>query len=112
MATLHCLPLRREPPADLRIGRDEALMGLGIGSLDVDDGECAATRHLLMPDGLARDPRFLQRGLVFLPAGPPQFLPRLAISLLPLLRDGNGKHDLGHGASWTGAKPSTCNSRG
>src|SRR5690348_7204976 len=110
---MDCLHPLDEPPADLRIGGDEALVRLGIGSLDVDDRERAATWHLLMPDGLARDPRILQRGLVFLPAGAPQLLPRLAISLLPLLRDGNGKHDLGQlEPSWTGAKPSTCNSRG
>ena len=40
-----------EPSTDVRIRRDKALVGISIGSLDVNDGERAAIGRLLMPDG-------------------------------------------------------------
>src|SRR3954452_14908384 len=71
-----------EPAADLRIGRDEALVSLGVVGLDVDDREAAAIRHLLMPDGLSPDPGVPQRGGVFLLASARHLGPRLAITIL------------------------------
>ena len=69
-----------------------------IGSLDVDDGEGAAVRHLLMPDGLARDSGVFQRGRILIPASARHLVPRLAINLLLPMHDRNGKHDLGYSA--------------
>ncbi len=65
---MYFLHLLHEPPTDVRIGRDKALVGIRIGCLDVNDGEGAATWRLLMPDGLARDPGVFQRGRIFIPA--------------------------------------------
>ncbi len=66
MCFLHLL---HEPLTLIR--RDKALESFGIGSLVVDDGEDAAIWHLLMPDGLARDPGVFQSGLVFIPTRAP-----------------------------------------
>jgi hypothetical protein len=56
-----------EPPTDVRIRRGKALVGIRIGCVDVNDGEGAAIRRLLMPDGYARDSGVSQRGLVLIP---------------------------------------------
>src|SRR5262249_31386438 len=66
-----------EPRADVRIGRGEALVGIRIGRLYIDDGEDLASWHLLMPDGYARDSGVSQRGLVLIPASAPPALPSL-----------------------------------
>src|SRR5689334_6138294 len=72
-----------EPAADLRIGRNEALVGFRIVCLDVDDREAAAVRHLLMPDGLASDPGLLQRGRVLLLASARHLGPGFAVTIFP-----------------------------
>jgi hypothetical protein len=52
IASIYFLQPLHEPPTDVRIRRGEALGGIRIGCLDVNDGEGAAIRRLLMPSGV------------------------------------------------------------
>ena len=96
IASIDFLHPLHEPPTDVRIRRGKALGGLGIGCLDVNDGESAAIRRLLMPDGLPRDSGLLLRGRKFIPASARQLVPGLAIKILLPTHDGSDIHDLGH----------------
>ena len=51
-----------------------------------------------MPDSYARDSGVFQRGRIFIQASARQLFPRLSMKILLPTHDGNGKHDLGHGA--------------
>src|SRR5512132_3310765 len=98
IASIYLLHPLHEPPIDFRIRRDKALGGLRIGCLDVNDGEGAAIRRLLMPDGLARDSGVFPRGRIFIPASALDLVPGLAIKILLPTHDGQDEHDLGHSA--------------
>ena len=88
IASMYFLHPLHEPPTDVRIRRDKALVGIRIGCLDVNDGEGAAIWHLLMPDGLARDSGVFQRGRIFIPASARHLVPGLAIKILLPMHDG------------------------